>query len=402
MLRLSIRTPLLLGMAVAGLAAVAPAVSAETSSLLQPTLAAAATQGKPALVEFYASWCGSCKQFARAVTSDPEIQKVLDSFVLTQLIGDSADVRDLMKEMSVIGYPTFLVMNADGTTLSRWIGYSKAMFLRETAAVLADPTTIEEKEARFAATPTAEDAAKLAVYRDSRGEYDKAVEFYRRAQRLAPDTASRYALPIFESTFYGFRKSVFPRDSLVAAARGVFADEKAPASDLLEVANMMSYVAASAGEPELARPFLKIAVERTEGDADSTVQAARKEILPDYALLVLRDPEKAVQYKKESMPPGWMEDAGALNEFAWWCFENNVNLAEADTLAYKGVQLAAPGREKAMILDTLAEIRNAEGDPTAALELTRKAIQEDPRSEHYKKQLERFQKLVEEPPRGSR
>lgn len=94
------------------------------------------------------------------------------------------------------------------------------------------------------------------------------------------------------------------------------------------------------------------------------------------------------------MTDGWLEDAGKLNGFCWWCFENLVNLEEAEKLSRKSVELAEPGRQKAMNLDTLAEICNALDNCHEALDLIKMAMVEDPESKHYPKQLERFEKIL--------
>ena len=111
-------------------------------------------------------------------------------------------------------------------------------------------------------------------------------------------------------------------------------------------------------------------------------------------MLVLKDSDKALEYKRASMKEDWQEDAGSLNAFAWWCYENNVNLKEAQAMAQKGADLAEPGSEKAQILDTVAEICNARDDCAEALAFIQQAIQEDPDSEYYKKQEKRFQELL--------
>ena len=77
--------------------------------------------------------------------------------------------------------------------------------------------------------------------------------------------------------------------------------------------------------------------------------------------------------------------------------ENGINLDEAGDLAARGVDLAAEGREKAMILDTLAEIRCAQGDPHEALALIERAVAQDPDGEYYQRQLARLQELAVRP-----
>ena len=114
----------------------------------------------------------------------------------------------------------------------------------------------------------------------------------------------------------------------------------------------------------------------------------------NHALFVEKDPDKALTLKKSSLKEGWENDAGQLNGFAWWCFENKLNLDEAAELARRGAKLAEPGRSKAMILDTAAEIENLRGNPAEAFKLMEQAVKEDPVTEHWKEQLERFKKVV--------
>jgi hypothetical protein len=95
------------------------------------------------------------------------------------------------------------------------------------------------------------------------------------------------------------------------------------------------------------------------------------------------------------MPEGWDENAGDLNTFSWWCFEHKINLDEAEKLARMGAELAEPGGEKAMILDTLAEIVNLKGKPKEAVKVTKLAIKESPGRKFYQEQLTRFEKLAE-------
>ena len=120
-----------------------------------------------------------------------------------------------------------------------------------------------------------------------------------------------------------------------------------------------------------------------------------------------KDKAKALSLKRRSMPEGWMEQAKQLNAFAWWCFENEVDLEEADTLARKGVDLAEVRRH---ILDApgvidchdlhawtitsgshvvSAHVVMADGaDPGAALDSLTRCLCDDFDIEHSTFQLE--------------
>lgn len=311
------------------------------------------------------------------------------------------DGPDLAKQFSVVGFPTYVVLNGDGAVLDRWIGYDRKPWLASAQAVLDDPVTVEARQARFEKNPSASDAVRLGRFRDSRGEYAEAVALYRDAQRLNRDPEKDYRMDIFTASFYGNRKKVIPLEDVAAAADAVIASPKAKPGECADVAYLMVLTARKAEKPELAVPYLKAGVERTEGIADETVKSSRADILPDYALLVLKDGAKATEYKKATLPEAWTTNPSQLNRFAWWCFENRINLEEAQAMAAKGAELAKPGTERAMILDTLAEIVNARGDCAEALAISRRALAEAPDGKQYQEQVARFAKLAEEDCAGS-
>ena len=312
--------------------------------------------------------------------------------MLVKIDGDKHDAKELMKEYSVPGFPTFIALNAKGQTLNRWSGYTKEQWVARADETVTDPTTIEQKTARFQKSPTEKDAATLARYNDSMGKYKEAIDHYTKAADLSGGSKF-YTNEIFEATFTGYEEKAFPVENVVTAAKSHFDKEK-DAAELIVPARMMVYLGAKEDNSELAVPFVQTAIERTENTADPDAITQRKKLLPDYALLVLKDKEKAVAYKKESLGEGWTDRAGDLNRYAWWCFENKINLDEAYTMAGKGVQIAKPGAEKAQILDTLAELCNVKDDCTSAVKHIELAIKEDPDNKHYKEQLKRFQDLA--------
>jgi tetratricopeptide (TPR) repeat protein len=299
-----------------------------------------------------------------------------------------------MEKNGVIGYPTFLVLNPKGEVVGRWYGYSEDFFVKSTTEALADPVPFEEKIARYNKHPTESAAATLAHYHESKGDYREAIRLYADANRLAGTPQSEYLLGAFEATYEAVDQGTLTFTNLVASADALFGSSAVSPGDLLYPARAMVAAARDAGKPDDAIKYVKEAEEKSRGATDPDAMSDRARLLPDYALLVLKDQQKAIQYKKDSLADGWMEDPNGLNAFAWWCFQNNVDLGEGAAMARKGVTLAAPGGEKAQILDTLAEIRNALGDPQAALELTEQAIKEDPAGKHYQAQKKRFEALV--------
>ncbi len=286
------------------------------------------------------------------------------------------------------GYPTFVLVDADGEEIDRIVGYGgPAHFVPGLARALADPVTVSRREARLASAPTAADAAALGRIMSGRGDAQAAVAHYRRAAELDP--AGDYASATFEAVAMGFRRGRMPEKELRAAADAVFAGTDRDPEQLLAVAFQMEAFARRGGRPDLRHPYLGEAVARTAG-ATGEVAAQRRQLLVPHALHVEREPRRAVALMRESLPAGWRDDPAQLNRFAWWCFEQRLNLREAEALAERGARLAGAGPERAPILDTLAEIRAARGDARGALAAARAAAAAAPDNPDFARQVRRF------------
>ncbi len=381
-----------LPLALAGILVAGAAGPAAASSLTyDEARALAAREKKPLLVDFYATWCGPCKAFTKAAESDPEVQKALESVVLCKVDAEKEGV-ELAKAERIQGFPTYVLMNADGVACDRWMGYEKAYFLGELQEGLSDLTPIETKLARFDTSPTADGAVAFAEYHETRGEYADALKYLDRAAAL--DASRNLAGKRFTYVASGFlRQDLGTLDDVRTAADAVTASGKASTQELLEVVWQMKQVGQKAENPALVAPYVAPALAATAGSDDAGLQREHASLQIDNALYVTGDKAEAVRLKRASLPEGWKDDASALNGFAWWCFENGANLEEAEALARRGIELAPPGEDRAAILDTAAEICNARGNCDDAVELIRRAVAESPGRDYYKKQLARFEEI---------
>jgi tetratricopeptide (TPR) repeat protein len=325
------------------------------------------------------------------------VKQALQSVVLFRVDAEKGEGIELAKAHAVRAYPTFELMGADAATIDRWVGYSKAMFLATLPEALKDPAPLEAKRARFERAPAAADAAALGRYHSSRYELADAVRYFRDAQRLNRDPAQDYTENIFENIARGVPDTTFTLLDLKEAADAVLAAAGQSPERLLTLGATTLAIGLGQGDPSFAAPYVKAAIDATAGATDSQTQQLRKELLAEQALNITHEPERAVALKRETMSAGWTERASDLNSFAWWCFEGRTNLPEAEELARKALGLAAAGKEKAMILDTLAEIVNARGNPQEAVTLIQQAVQEAPGEKYYPRQLARFQKLAAGP-----
>jgi thioredoxin 1 len=351
----------------------------------------------PIVVDFSAEWCGPCQAFLKATAEDAELKAALHDIVLLKLDAEKGEGAKLALGYDVRGYPSFVMTNAGGEVIDRWRGYeSTAEWIATLDHALADLTTLEEKQARFAADPNLEDAKTLARAADNTGDYQSAVEYYRSAKSFDAVHASVYDMKIFHAMAWGSKQHLYNLDQITAAADDVINDEERQVEDVMMVAYVMKKVATGFGQPARMVPYLKEALVVSEGSSDEYVREVRRELEVEKALYIDQDKEKAHALKREHMPEGWQESSQELNNFAWWCFQNNVNLEEAETLARKGVELAEDEKERANVLDTVAEICNARGNCYEAVSLIQNAIELNPESEYLRKQLDKFQTLLAE------
>lgn len=315
--------------------------------------------------------------------------------MLYKVDAEKGEGPDLAKSHNVSGYPTFVMLTTDMQPVDRWTGYAEpASFVETMKSTAVKPITIETRRARFEKEQTAGDAAILGRYAGATGEVDQALKLYRQAAGLSDGNG--YAYQIFDLTMKKHREGGEESDPnmVIRAADNMVASGQGSDAEWIYMAFGMSRFAHGAENPKMQKPYLEVALAKSEKTIDPDLRRYRGDLLIEHALYIDENTEKAVTYKRGNMAEGWMEDAGELNGFAWWCFENKVNLKEAEEMARKGVELAPAGKEKAMILDTLAEICNERGSCESAVEYIEMAVQEDPESEYYKKQLERFRELV--------
>ncbi len=84
----------------------------------------AKAENKYILVDFWAVWCTECKKMDKKAFQDPEVQHLLEDFVLLKV--DVDKVPQLKSQFLVAGLPTVVVVDANGEEVTRAIGYQTA------------------------------------------------------------------------------------------------------------------------------------------------------------------------------------------------------------------------------------------------------------------------------------
>jgi thioredoxin:protein disulfide reductase len=109
-----------------------------------------AANGKPVMLDFYADWCVSCKEYEQFVFTDPQVQAALKDVVLLQ--ADVTDNREqdaaLLKHFALFGPPGIVFFNPQGQALQPIIkGYQDAPKFLDTVRALKLRSTEEASRA---------------------------------------------------------------------------------------------------------------------------------------------------------------------------------------------------------------------------------------------------------------
>jgi thiol:disulfide interchange protein DsbD len=97
---------------------------------LDRALAQASSQGKTAMLDFYADWCVSCLEMENYTFTDATVQAALSGTILLQADVTANDEEDqaLLKRFGVFGPPTIVFFGKDGLQRNGYevVGYMKA------------------------------------------------------------------------------------------------------------------------------------------------------------------------------------------------------------------------------------------------------------------------------------
>jgi thiol:disulfide interchange protein DsbD len=107
---------------------------------LDARLAAAKAEGRAVMLDFYADWCVSCKEFDRFTFSDPKVQARLSSVVLLKadVTANTDADKALLKRFNLFGPPGLIFWNVAGVQSDyKVIGFEKTdKFLASVDAAL--------------------------------------------------------------------------------------------------------------------------------------------------------------------------------------------------------------------------------------------------------------------------
>jgi thiol:disulfide interchange protein DsbD len=109
---------------------------------LETALAGAAAEGRPAMLDFYADWCVSCKEMEHYTFTDAGVQAELEGALLLQADVTANDALDqaLLQHFGILGPPTIVFFGPDGQEKKefRIVGFEPAEDFRQHVALAFD------------------------------------------------------------------------------------------------------------------------------------------------------------------------------------------------------------------------------------------------------------------------
>jgi len=102
------------------------------------------TASQPAMLDFYADWCVSCKEMEKLTFSDPRVQAKLRQMNLLRadVTANNVDDQTLLKRFNLFGPPGIIFFDQSGKEVLRVVGYESAdKFLKSLDRATTMPQT---------------------------------------------------------------------------------------------------------------------------------------------------------------------------------------------------------------------------------------------------------------------
>ncbi|RKP43309.1 protein-disulfide reductase DsbD [Trinickia fusca] len=101
------------------------------------------TGSRPAMLDFYADWCVSCKEMERFTFADPRVQARLAQLQLLRadVTANNSDDQALLKRFKLFGPPGIIFFDRGGNEVLRVVGYESADTFLRSLDRIATPTS---------------------------------------------------------------------------------------------------------------------------------------------------------------------------------------------------------------------------------------------------------------------
>lgn len=360
---------------------------------------AAKAQKKRLLVDVFATWCGPCQQMDRAVYARGDVAAaVARSFVALKVDAEAGEGPALVKRFHVVGYPTLLVLDADGAEIDRIFGEVPAdAFIRTIGAYAKGEGTLASLEQAYFERGLfdAAAAADLSKRASVKGDLDRARFYLDEVERIAQAFAdvpqrneAKLAAAVARASVEAMRRvqMSFLKDGIQkqreASERGHAEARKALRDAELTYAKY-GLLRGAKDYDGAAQVLRKLMLEHA-----GTAEADAAQVQLAYALSGAGDRDGAKKAIDAYLARHAADrEAGAFNTYAWFCFKEGLFLEDGIAAATRGLAIDA---KDAGLWDTLAELQFKAGRPSEAVASARKASALKPADPYLKSQIKKF------------
>lgn len=286
-------------------------------------------ENKPIMIDFITDWCRWCDTLDARTYSDQQVASfVNDRIVAIKIDAEKGEGIDIAARYKVQAYPTIVFTKADGEEIDRILGYVPAEpFLKTVTDYVNGVNTFSVMKEQTSGNP-ADPALRYALATKYLERYDwtAAADQFRKLIELDP----KNTLGHHEEAWYNIAVAEFRTQN--------------------DPVQLSAYVRAYPDSPR--------------------VRQALTSLFRHY--IKQKEAEKArstfTQYLER-----WPDDASAMNNYAWACAENRVNLDHAAEVAGRAVALATAD-QKASFLDTQATVEFGRGNVDDAIRIEQEAL----------------------------